>query len=112
MIRGYIAALLLTFAPFVRADDPLQLKIRPQLPPSVRTVAEAAAYYLAPAGYDFHARTPRTGDMRKVAFGAVRYIPDDAAPVTIETALLAIVPPNVHLYVDHATRAVAFGVAP
>jgi hypothetical protein len=45
-------------------SDPLAVMVRPQLPDSVRTVGEAAAYYLGTVDYRFHAATPRTGDFR------------------------------------------------
>lgn len=94
------------------AADPLQLSVRPQLPATVTTVAQAAEYYLAPTGYQLAVRTPVTGDARPMLYRPVRAIPADAPLVTIETALLAIVPTDVHLFVDHARRTVAFGDAP
>lgn len=110
-MRAVLCWALVGFAMSAQAADPLALTIRPQLPPQVRTVAEAAAYYLEPAGYAFHSRTPVGGDARRIVHQPVRTIPIDAGVMSIQTALLAVVPADVFLIVDHERKAVAYGCA-
>lgn len=110
-MRAVLCWALVGFAMSAHAADPLALTIRPQLPPQVRTVAEAAAYYLEPAGYAFHARTPLGGDARRIVHQPVRTIPIDAGVMSIQTALLAVVPADVYVIVDHEHKAVAYSCA-
>lgn len=110
-MRAAFLLALVGFACSARAADPLALTIRPQLPANVITVADAAAYYLEPSGYEFYPRTPVGGDARRIVYRPVREIPADAAPLSIEGALLAIAPADAYLIVDHERRAVALSCA-
>lgn len=110
-MRAALLLALVGFACCASAVDPLALTIRPQLPANVITVADAAAYYLEPSGYEFYPRTPVGGDARRIVFRPVREIPAGAAPLSIESALLAIAPADAYLIVDHERRAVAFSCA-
>lgn len=104
-----ILAFLLLLASASASAAGLDLRIRPQLPPDVTTVGDAARYYLEPTGYSFIAATPATGDARELASFPAKRPPANAQVVTVEQALLALLPPGTDLFIDDDAKAVAIG---
>jgi len=89
------------------ADPLTDTRIRPQLPPDVRTVGAALAFYAEAAGYQFLPRTIAAGDGRRIAYTPVRAIPPNAPIVSVQDAMLAVLPSPAQLAVDAQHRAVA-----
>jgi hypothetical protein len=92
------------------AADPLDTRLRPALPSSVRTVSQAAAYYSGAIGYRYYTRTPAAGDFRKVAATPPPVL-SLTAPTPLRALLLSLVGTGTAIYVDHEQRAIAFGPA-
>lgn len=108
LFGSFFAVALAATAP---APSALQDTIRPQLPPHVDTIAQAADYYLAGSGYRLQLSTPRTGDARLLAAGPAPRPEPDADPVTRLEALQALAP-TAYVYVFQNARVVAFGDPP
>ena len=106
----FLILFLLFATSLARAEDPLDVLVRPQLPSSVKTVGEAAAWYAETIGYRFYSRAPASGDARKLSYTTVRTFGDNEPPVPLREALLAIVPADVDLIIDRSNKAIAYRV--
>jgi hypothetical protein len=111
MLLARLSLLALALAPILaHAGDPLDRRIRPQLPTTVKTLGSAVTYYLGPTGLRLFLQTPGGGDARALAARPVRSVPADAPVVSVREALKAILPANTKLLLD--TKAGAVTLAP
>lgn len=90
----------------------LDLRVRPTLPPEIRTVQQAIAYYLEPAGYSFVSADPTYGDFHDLAARPVARTAPDNQPLAIRDAILAVLPDSVVLYIDPVQQLVKLGRRP
>lgn len=110
-IRKLLAACVLAGVGVASAAD-LDLRVRPTLPPEIRTVQQAIAYYLEPAGYSFVATDATYGDFGDLASRPVARTAPDNQPLPIRDAILAVLPDSVVLYIDTSAQRVILGRRP
>lgn len=111
-MRAPLLIALMMLSRLLHADPLTETRIRPQLPPEARTVGAAIAFYAEAAGYQFLPRTVAAGDARRLAYAPVRPIPATAPIVSVQDAILAVLPEPARLAVDVQHRAVAIALEP
>jgi len=92
---------------------PLELLTRTRIPPSARTVEQAAAYLLEPTGYRLAlscAGCP--AEAAEIARKPVSPLALKPQLTTIQRALVLVAGSEVHLLVDDKTRLVSFATQP